>query len=123
MNTALWTAQALLALIFLMTGAMKLIVPKEKAVERTPFVQDLTQGQLHTIGILEILGATGLILPGLTGILPWLTPLAAAGLALTMIGAMIVHYRRKEYGNIIGNVVLFALSVFVAYGRFVVVPL
>lgn len=123
MNTALWIVQALLALIFLMVGAMKLIMPKEKAAERMPFVEEITQGQLRTIGILEILGAIGLILPGLTGILPLLTSLAAVGLALTMIGAMVVHYRRKEYGNIIGNVVLFAMALFVAYGRFVVVPL
>ena len=70
MNTVLWTVQALLALMFLMTGAMKLIMPKGRAAERAPYVEELTQGQLRTIGILEILGPIGLILPALTGILP-----------------------------------------------------
>jgi uncharacterized membrane protein len=123
MNTALWIVQALLALVFLLVGVMKVIMPKERAAERAPYVEDLTAGQLRTIGILEILGAIGLILPALTGILPWLTPLAAVGLALTMIGAMIVHIRRKEYTSLIMPVVLFVMAVFVAYGRFVVVPL
>ena len=118
MNTALWIVQALLALVFLLAGAMKVSQPLEKLAERTPYVEDFTSGQIRLIGILEILGATGLILPALTGILPWLTPLAAVGLALTMIGAAIVHARRGEYPNIIMNVVLFAMAVFVAYGRF-----
>lgn len=64
----------------------------------------------------------GLILPAATGSLPWLTPLAAVGLALTMVGAAIAHLRRGEYSHIIVNVVLFGLAVFVAYGRFVVEP-
>lgn len=123
MNIALWIVQILLALIFLMAGAMKLMVPKEKAAERMPFVEDTSQGTLRIIGVLEVLGALGVVLPALTGILPWLTPLAAVGLALTMIGAMIVHSRRGEYPNLVGNIVLLALAIFVAYGRFVLVPL
>ena len=123
MNIALWIVQALLAVVFAMAGAMKLAQPKEKLAERMAFVEDLTQGQLRAIGVLEILGAIGLILPTLTGILPWLTPLAAVGLVLTMIGAMIVHVRRNEYSNLVVNLVLLALAAFVAYGRFVVVPL
>lgn len=106
-----------------MAGAMKLAQPKEKMAERMAFVEDLTEGQLRAIGVLEILGAIGLILPALAGILPWLTPLAAVGLVLTMIGAMVVHVRRNEYSNLVVNLVLLALAAFVAYGRFVVVPL
>mgnify|MGYP001820740438 CR=1 FL=1 len=123
MNIALWIVQALLAVVFSMAGAMKLAQPKEKMAERMAFVEDLTEGQLRAIGVLEILGAIGLILPALAGILPWLTPLAAAGLVLTMIGAMVVHVRRNEYSNLVVNLVLLALAAFVAYGRFVVVPL
>ena len=106
-----------------MTGVMKLLVPREKAMERTPYCEDYTQRQLHLIGIVEILGALGLVLPAVTGILPWLTPLAAVGLALTMVGAIITHYRREEYRSIIGNVILLLMSLFVAYGRFFVEPL
>lgn len=123
MDTALWIVQVFLAFVFLVTGAIKLVMPREKAMERAPYCEDYTQRQLHLIGIAEILGAIGLILPGLTGILPWLTPLAAVGLALTMIGAIFTHYRREEYNLIIGNVILLLLSLFVAYGRFFVEPL
>jgi hypothetical protein len=73
--------------------------------------------------VLEILGAIGLILPGLLGILPWLTPLAAVGLALVQVGAGITHIRRGENSYLVMNFILFALAVFVAYGRFFVEPL
>jgi hypothetical protein len=75
------------------------------------------------IGILEVLGAVGLILPALTDILPILTPLVAVGLTLTMVGAAITHFRRGEYPNITMNLVLMALALFIAYGRFVLLPL
>jgi uncharacterized membrane protein YphA (DoxX/SURF4 family) len=75
------------------------------------------------IGILEVLGSVGLILPALTKILPILTPLAAVGLTLTMVGAAITHFRRSEYPNIIMNLVLMAMALFVAYGRLVLLPL
>jgi hypothetical protein len=78
---------------------------------------------LKVVGILELMGAAGLILPGLTKILPILTPIAAVGLVLTMVGAIVVHLPRKEYANVGGNVVLLLMAAFVAYGRFVVMPL
>lgn len=123
MNTALWIVQGLLAVLFLMAGIMKIFQPKEKLAERMEWMEDVSQGQIRTIGVLEILGAIGLILPAVTGILPWLTPLAALGLALTMVVAGWVHLRRKEYSNIVVNVVLLLLSLFVAYGRFVSLPM
>ncbi|HET7901849.1 MAG TPA: DoxX family protein, partial [Candidatus Nanopelagicales bacterium] len=70
------------------------------------------------IGVLEVLGAIGLILPGITGIAPFLVPLAATGLALLMIGAIVVHARRGERQPIGANIVLLLLAVFVAWGRF-----
>ena len=73
---------------------------------------------VKAIGTLEILGALGLILPAVTGILPVLVPLAALGLAVTMIGAVIVHLRRRE--PFIPPLVLLALAAFVAIGRFLV---
>ena len=80
-------------------------------------------GLRRFIGAAEILAGIGLILPALTGILPWLTPLAAVGLIIVMVGAVIFHIPRKEYPNIAFNVILLALAAFVAYGRFVLVPL
>ena len=75
------------------------------------------------IGVAEILAGVGLILPALTGILPWLTPLAAVALVIVMIGAVLFHIPRKEYPNIVFNLILLALAAFVAYGRIVVAPL
>jgi len=82
-----------------------------------PWVEDFQPSQLRTIGILEVLGALGVLLPSITGILAWLTPLAAAGLMLVMVGAALTHLRRKENGAIAINLVLFLLAAFVLYGR------
>ena len=123
MNTAIWIVQILLALAFGMAGLMKLTQPREKLTERMAWVNDFTQTIVRGIGLLEILGAVGVVLPALTGILPWLTPLAAGGLVLVMIGAAATHFRRKEYSGIGVNLVLFALAAFVVYGRFLAVPL
>jgi hypothetical protein len=82
------------------------------------WVNDFSAGAVKTIGILELFGALGLILPLATGILPWLTPLAAVGLILTMAGAAITHFRRGEFPMIGINLILLLLAGFVAYGRF-----
>jgi uncharacterized membrane protein YphA (DoxX/SURF4 family) len=123
MNIALWIVQILLALAFLMAGIMKSTQPLEKLATRMGWVKDLAARNVRLIGILEILGAIGLIIPAVTGILPWLTPVAAIGLVLTMIGAMITHTRRGEFPSLGSNFVLLALAAFVVIGRFVVMPL
>lgn len=88
MNAVLWTLQVLLALLFLFAGGMKLVLP----------IADMTRdialpgAFLRVIGIAEVLGALGLVLPGLTGIRPHLTPLAAAGLIVIMIGATVLSF-------------------------------
>jgi uncharacterized membrane protein YphA (DoxX/SURF4 family) len=115
---ALWVAQVLLAVAFLGAGATKLSQPKEKLAKNMAWVEDFSQPAVRLIGAVEVLGAIGIVLPALTGILPWLTPLAALGLVLTMIGAALTHLRRKEYGNIAMNAVLLVLAAFVAFGRF-----
>jgi len=123
MNIALWIVQILLALAFAMAGIMKVTQPIDRLETRMEWVKDVGPRGVPLIGSLEILGAIGLILPAVTGILPWLTPVAAAGLALTMVGAMITHWRRGEYSGIGVNVVLLVLALFVVYGRFVIVPI
>jgi len=122
-NIVLWIVQILLALVFLMAGAMKVARPREVLAENMAWVEDFSQSQLRLIGALEILGALGLILPAVTGVLPGLAVLSAVGLALTMVGAIIVHLQRKEYSNLVGNVVLLALVVLLAYGRIFIEPL
>jgi len=123
MNIALWIVQGILATMFLMAGFMKASQPKEKLATNMGWVEDFSVNNIKLIGILEILAAIGLILPPLTRILPWLAPLAAVGLVLTMIGATITHARRDGENKMIGmNVMLLLLAAFVAYGRFVLAP-
>ena len=117
MNVALWIAQAALAFAFLMAGGAKLTQPREALVPQMPFVEDFSLETIRLIGLLEVLGAIGVVMPWLIGLLPWLTSWAAVGLSLTMVGAMITHLRRRELGFLAANTVLFALSVFVAWGR------
>lgn len=118
MNVVLWIVQGLLAAAFGMAGIMKSTQPKEKLADRLPWVADFSPATVRFIGIVELAAALGLILPALTGIAPILTPLAATGLAVVMVLAAIVHVRRKEPSGIAINAVLFALAVFVAWGRF-----
>lgn len=126
MNITLWIVQGLLALLFLMAGGMKMMQPKdqilEKMGERMGWMEDFSQNTIRGIGLLEVLGALGLILPPLTGILPILAPLAAVGLVLTMIGAAMTHLRRGEMQSIAPNAILLLLALFVVYGRFISVP-
>jgi len=123
MDIGLWVVQVLLAVVFLMVGMAKLTKPKEELAERMDWVEDFSLGTIRFIGGVEVLAAIGLILPGLFGIAPILVPIAASGLVVTQIGAVIVHARRSEPKMIIGNVALIALALFVAWGRFGDYPL
>jgi uncharacterized membrane protein YphA (DoxX/SURF4 family) len=121
MGIALWVVQVLLAAAFVVSGATKLSQPKEKLLKNMAWVEDFSQPTVRIIGALEVLGAIGIVVPALTGIVPSLTPLAALGLVLTMIGAALTHLRRSEYSVITVPAVLLILAAFVAYGRFFVV--
>ena len=122
MVIALWIAQVLLAGMYGMAGGMKTFQPD--GVRKNPqmtWAHDKQDGYIRFVGVSELLGALGVILPILTGILVWLTPLAAVGLSIIQVLAIfMVHLPKKEYQVIPMNVVLLALSVFVAYGRFAV---
>ncbi len=123
MGIALWVAQVLLAVAFLGAGATKLSQPKEKLAKNMAWVEDFSQSAVRLISVLEVLGALGLVVPSLTGVLPWLTPLAALGLALLMAGAVYTHLRRKEGSAVVPPAVLLLLAALVAVGRSFVVPL
>lgn len=124
MNITIWVVQIFLALVFLLSGVLKVTQPIERLAGLMKYVTAIKPSQLvRVIGILEGLAAIGLILPAMTGILPWLTPVAAIGLVLTMIGAMILHVRLGEGSQTAPNIVLLLLATFVAIGRFVIVPL
>lgn len=119
MNLALWIVAGLLAAAFVVAGLMKLAQPKEKlAASGLAWTEDFPAGAVKGIGVVEVLGALGLILPPTFGIAPVLTPLAATGFVLLMIGAAFTHARRKEFPAIAVNAVLLILAAFVAWGRF-----
>ncbi|MCB0910111.1 MAG: DoxX family protein [Propionibacteriaceae bacterium] len=119
MIIALWIVNILLALVFLAAGAMHAFRPREALAETMAWTADSSDGMVKTIGILELLGALGLILPLATGIAPILTPLAAIGLAAVMIGAIVTHARRSE--PVVPPVVLALLAVASAILGFLVV--
>jgi uncharacterized membrane protein YphA (DoxX/SURF4 family) len=114
-NTALWIVQGLLAAMFLLAGAPKLIMSAEQMA--TPGPIQLPVLFIRFIGVCEILGAIGMILPGLTGIKPGLTPLAAAGLVIIMIGATVVNLVDGPRVVAPITVVLGVLAAIVIYGR------
>ena len=120
MNIALWIAQALLAAIFLFAGGMKLVIPIEEMTKQMPI--PLPGWFLRFTGIVEVLGAIGVILPWLLRIRPALTPLAAAGLVIVMIGATVYTLAAGDFASAPIPLVVGILAAFVAYGRWRLTP-
>jgi hypothetical protein len=118
MTYALWIVQGLLAALFLFAGGMKLVLPLEKLTGPVP----LPGLFIRFIGVAEVLGALGLILPGLLRIRPGLTPLAAAGLVIIMIGATAVTVLGGDVVAALISLVVGLLAAFVAYGRWRLAP-
>lgn len=118
MAYALWIVQVLLALLFLFGGVAKLVLPSEalKGPVELPVLF------LRFIGVCEVLGGLGLILPGLLRIRPGLTPLAAAGLVIIMIGATVVNFVGVGVAGALITVAVGLLAAFVAYSRWKVIP-
>ena len=122
MNIVLWALQVLTALAFGGHGFLMISGPRRMA-ERVPWVGSLPAPVVRFLGLLEILGAIGVIVPAATGVLPSLTVAAAGGLVAMMLLAMLFHVVRREWPNIGLNFVLGALAFAVAYGRLVIEPL
>ena len=118
MNVVLWIIQIVLAVAFLFAGVTKVSQPKEKLRERMAWVDDFSPNTVRFIGTMEVLGALGLVIPAATGIAPILTPIAAVGLVIIMVGAAITHVRRKEPAIVPVNAILLVLAAVVAWGRF-----
>lgn len=126
MNIALWIVAGVLAAAFLAAGAFKILLPKEKLIAIggnlgeafTGWLKDFSPGAVKAIGVLEFMAGVGLILPAVLDIAPIFVPLAALGLVLLMVGAIITHARRREAIPIMGNIFYLALAAFVAWGRF-----
>ncbi|GAB3153584.1 DoxX family protein [Micromonospora sonneratiae] len=119
MEIVLWIIAGLLAVAFLFAGAAKVLQPKEKlAASGMHWVEGTSAGSVKLLGGLEVLAAIGLILPAVLDIAPVLVPLAALGLVVVMIGAIVVHARQKEVQAIVMNIVLLVLAAAVVWGRF-----
>ena len=123
MNVVLWIIQALLAAAYALTGSMKAFRPLEQLSKNMGWVSAVPAALVRFIGIAEVLGAIGLILPMLTNNAPGLTIVAAAGLALVQVCAIVFHLSRNEARMVPGNIVLLLLAVFVVIGRVAIVPI
>jgi len=118
MNTILWTAQALLAITFFYSGCCKSIFSEQKLIAMGQTgVAGYSPSTIRFIGISEMLGAAGIILPWLTGICPVLTPVTAICFAILMLLAAPIHVRLKEPRNVATNITLLVLALLVAWGR------
>jgi len=118
MNVFLWILQIVLAAMFALAGVQKSTQPKEKLVTRLPWVEDFSAGTVRLIGIVELLGAIGLVLPAAVDIVPVPTPLAATGLAIVMALAVNTHRRRHEPSGMALTAALLVAALVVAWGRF-----
>jgi putative oxidoreductase len=123
MNAVLWVAQGLLALAYLPAGGMKASQPLDALGKRMAWVRNTPETLVRFIGVAEVLGAIGIILPLLTNILPWLTVAAAIGLVLVQVFAIIYHVSRGETTRLPLNVVLLLLALLVVIGRLIIVPI
>jgi uncharacterized membrane protein YphA (DoxX/SURF4 family) len=118
MNTLLWIFQGLLAFVFVMAGMMKLSRTKAEIEKRMAWAEGFSAGTIRFIGLVELLGGLGVVFPMLLDVVPILTPISAAGLALDQFLAALVHNRRKESVMVAGNVILLVLAAMVSYSRF-----
>jgi len=118
MTIALWVVQVLLAAMFGMAGFMKTTAPIPQLVQAgISWAPDLPVALVRFIGISELAGAIGLILPAATGVQPWLTRAAAGGLMVVMVLATLFHLTRAEWQNVPMTLVIGLLAAFVVWGR------
>lgn len=123
MNIVLWIVAGLVAAAFLGAGSLKLAQGKKVEEKGMAWARHFSDAGVRGIGLAEVLGALGLILPAVTGIATWLVPAAAIGLVVTMIGAVVVHLKDKEGPQaFVAPAVLGLLAAFVAVGRIWIEP-
>lgn len=118
MNIALWIVASLFAFGFVAGGVIKQVWSYDRYAARLHWPEDFSPGKVKFMGVVEMLGGLGLVLPGLLGIAPVLVPVAASGMALYMAGAVTERVRRDEYKDLVGDLVFLGAMLFVAWGRF-----
>lgn len=117
MNIGLWIAQVLLAIMFIMAGVMKVSQPIEILAESLPWVTSTSTVLVRFIGISELLGGLGLLIPSVFRFKPFLTVWASVGLAVIMVFAAIFHTTRSEFSGIVTNLIIMTIALFIAWGR------
>lgn len=118
MELALWIVSIALALAFVVSGGMKVVVSRDKLAEKMTWASHVSPVVVKLIGLLEVLGGLGLVLPPLLGLPSALVPMAAIGLMIIMVGAVITHLRLREgWASAAPAIVLGLLALFVAWGR------
>jgi len=122
MNIALWIVAGVFGVAYVAGGIVKLTMPYEKYAAKLGWPADFTPGNVRFMGVVEVLGGIGLVLPGLVGVAPVLVPIAASCMALYMAGAITERTRRAEYKELLGDLLFLAAMVIVAWGRFAIEP-
>lgn len=123
MNAVLWIFQVLLALAFLASGLMKLAKPKDALIGKLPVLAAYRPLTIKLVGVAEVLGAIGVVVPLAVGVAPGLTPWAALGLASVMVAAAVAHAERGDYKPLAVHAVLLAMAVVVVHGRSADLPI
>ena len=122
MNIALWIVAGIFGVAYVAGGIVKLTMSYEKYAAKLGWPGDFTPGNVRFMGVVEVLGGIGLVLPGLVDVAPILVPIAASCMALYMAGAITERLRRGEYKELLGDLLFLAAMVFIAWGRFAVEP-
>ena len=123
LHFGLWSAQVLVAGVFLLAGGMKLTAPVETLQAQMPWVNGALGGAVRFIGLAEVLGGLGLLLPAATRIAPVLTPVAASGLTVVMVLATVTHLTRGEFEMVPVTLTIGSAAAFIAWGRFARAPI
>ncbi len=123
MNIALWIIQIVIAALFLTTGSLKLVLPKDNLRKVFEWIEDFTEQRLRLIGAFEVLGGLGLFLPGVYSVFEILIPISAIGLTIIMVLATFVHSKRKETKDLIFNIIVLVMLLLVVTGRLFLVRL
>ncbi len=123
LNIMLWVVQVLLAAMFVLTGLLKLTLPAEKLPALMPWTADAHLSFIRFVGIAEVIGGIGLVVPAWLRIKPILTPWAATGIATIMVLSIPVRFLRGETSSLGLNILLLVLATFVGWGRFKKAPI
>ncbi|WP_297097919.1 DoxX family protein [uncultured Draconibacterium sp.] len=123
MNIALWIIQIVIAALFLTTGSLKLVLPKDNLRKVFEWIEDFTEQRLRLIGAFEVLGGLGLFLPGVYSVFEILIPISAIGLTIIMVLATFVHSKRKETKDLVFNIIVLIMLLLVVAGRLFLVKL